>query len=238
MIRTWAFAPLPFLAFGLLLGVAGCTSSSGEPGGPELPDAGSLADQLAERSSLEGPARVSFSWELREPDVRMSGQGLARVEPPYQARLDLFSEDHWETVSVAALVDHELRVPQGVRDDLIPTPGLLWAALGVFHPEPGMALLRGSALNGDEGDGVLLEYQDQSGAELRFRLPDGEQVIEAELLRNGRVVEEVELSGEHEERFPREARYRNVEDTRELRIVLDSVEHVESFADHIWDPRD
>lgn len=217
--------------------VGGCASGPGEPGGPELPDPARLADELAEGSKLDAPARITFTWELREPDLRTSGEGLARVEPPYRARLDLFSEEHWETVSAAGLVDHELRIAENARGDMVPTPGLLWAALGVFHPEPGMALLGGRWLEDEEGPGIVLEYRNEAGEELRFILPDGEQVREAELLRNGRVVEEVHLSGEREDRFPREARYRNMEETRELRIVLDAVEHVESFADHIWDPR-
>lgn len=227
------------LAVVAAMGATGCSSPPPErPDGPEVPDPSTLARELAEGSELEAPARITFRWELREPDVRMSGEGLARVEPPYRARMDLFSEEHWETVSSAALVEHDLRVARDARDDVIPTPALLWAALGVFHPEPGMALVDGRWLNGEEGAGVALEYRNADGEGLRFLLPEGDQVRAAELLRNGRVVEEVELAGEPAARFPGEARYRNMEDTRELRIVLDSVEHVESFAEHIWDPRD
>jgi len=179
---------------------------------------------------IDVPVRVVFEWSLDEPDLRVRGRGVARMEPPYRARLDLFGRNG-ETVLRAALVDDDLRLPPGADTRLVPPPALLWSALGVFRP--GGASLLGSG-----------ERTGEDRVQLHFRLPGEDSVrydllrrmvTEVELLRGGRAVERVALT-HGDQRFPREAVYRNLGEFRELRITLDTVEEVDAYPPDIWTP--
>lgn len=172
-----------------------------------------------------------FDWNLSEQGVRASGRGVARVEPPYRARLDLFM-GNGETVARAALVDDDLRVPPGVPEGIIPPPRLLWASLGVFRPGGGAFLL---GAEGRREEAVSLRYGFDGGEELRYRIV-GDRIVEAELLSGGHAVHQVTLSAEAEDRYPREATYRNLAAFRELRLVRRSVENVEPYPPDIWFP--
>lgn len=180
---------------------------------------------------MAGPTRLVFDWSLSEPDLRAKGRGVARVEPPYRARLDLFT-DNGETVIRAALVDGELRLPAGSRAELVPPPALFWGVLGVFRPGTGATLLGGERTDG----GVRLSYRLEGGDGLRIDLRGGELTDLARLDR-GHVVETVELQGGRQRGFPLEARYRHLADFRELILELTEVETVEPFPPDIWSPQ-
>ncbi|MGW8267683.1 MAG: hypothetical protein ACWGSQ_15060 [Longimicrobiales bacterium] len=81
----------------LLLG-AGCRSSST---GADLlvprPEVEAVARGAMERTRVRAPTRIRFGFRVREADLRFNGQGLARIEPPYRVRLDLFSGAGWES---------------------------------------------------------------------------------------------------------------------------------------------
>jgi len=170
-----------------------------------------------------------FDWSLAERDARFRGRGVARVEPPYRARLDLFLANG-ETAVRAALVEDDLRLPAGAPAGVVPPAELLWAALGVFLP-PRDARFRGAERLQDSG--LALRYMRPDGIELRYVLIDG-AIQEVERLRDGRVVERLEIAGAGEERYPREAIYRNLGEFRELRLTRQGVGHVESYPPDIW----
>jgi len=212
--------------------VLGSACASPPPAPP--PEPGVDAEQVALRAEratrLEHARRAVFDWEMNERGSRLSGRGVARMEPPYRVRLDLFLENG-ETAARAALVDGELRLPEGVDRRLIPPAPLLWASLGVYHPGAGARLLGGRARDG----GVGVRYGLAGGGELEYRLRDG-RLSGAELLRDGRAGERVELERRDAETLPRRARYRELTAFRELTVSIESTERVESYPPEIWNP--
>ena len=196
-----------------------------------------LVTALETRTALAAPSRLTFGWRAREPDFRQNGFGVARIEPPHRARLDLFL-DNGETAAIAALVDHDPRVPDGLPATLLPPPPLLWAALGVFHPGDG-ARLDAATL---DGDAHRFGYDLGAGAGLRFEVAAGPggapgPLRKAVLLRGGAAVEEVNLlpppAGGI---YPARATYRNLAEYRELVLTLELVEDAGPFPPEIWSP--
>jgi len=233
---AWAVGT-PRLPRGTVWILAACTYfvTSGCASAPSLPplapvDAGRLARAAEGASALEGAYRLVFEWSLDEPSTRLRGRGVARVEGPYRARLDLFLSNG-ERAAAAALVEDELRTAEGGRADLPPAP-FLWGALGVFRPGESSLLAGGS---GSRTGMSELRYAPTGGGELRFRLENG-RLEGIEAVRADRAVEELWLEQEQGARFPRQATYRHVREVRELRITLESVENVETFPSEIWDP--
>lgn len=214
-----------------LLGGAACGTPRPVVLAPAEVDADQLAFALEERTALRDPIRVVFAWSLNESGVRVSGRGVARIEPPYKARLDLFM-GNGETVIRAALVDGELRLPPGAPEGILPPADLMWGVLGVFRPQGGTELLGADRLA--DGD-LQLRYRYANGQELHFQVADG-QVRSLQLAQGSHVVQRVELDLEEGSRYPVEATYRNLAAFRELKLTRESLERVESYPPDIWDP--
>lgn len=215
-----------------LVAAAGCAGSAlhSAPSLPR-PELDAQVRIASEAGRIERPVRLTFAWRAREPDFRWEGIGVARVEPPDRARLDLFL-DNGETAAIAALVGDDLRVPADLPLELVPPPALLWAALGVFRPGAGA-----EALEGRRADGATeLRFGLPGGDLLRYRLRE-RSVAEAAVLREGDEMERVVLAGSGDSsNYPAEAVYRNLRDYRELELRLESFEHVDPFPSHIWNP--
>lgn len=215
----------------LLLAVA-CRSSSSAGDLPvPRPQAEEIALGAMEGTQPQEPTRIRFDFRVKEADLRFNGEGLARVEPPYRVRLDLFSGGG-ETIFQAALVEGTLRIPPWAPRELAPPPALLWAALGIFRPDPDLSFLGGRT--GKGGD-VTLSYGGEDDLELRFRI-EGGQLVRAELHREGHLLEEVDLSHDESTGAVRETVYRNRALFLELSFFLQSVDNVESFPAAIWYP--
>ncbi len=136
-----------------------------------------------------------------------------------------------QSVLAVALVDDDLRAPMGASLQVVPSPPLLWASLGVFRPGDGVTLL-----GAEERDGTLrLRYRLSDGDELWYQMRDG-KLAGVELLRDGSALHEVSLDREVEWELPREATYRNLASFRELKVTVESVENVESHPVDIWYP--
>lgn len=194
-------------------------------------DADQIALRATEATALPHPSQIVFEWSLAEQGVRADGQGVARVEPAYKARLDLFLSNA-ETATRAAMVRDELRMPPGMPDDILPPSHLLWGTLGVFRPGLGTSLLGGDRL--EEG-AMRLRYRIPGGSEVHYRLDASLRVREVEVVQSGSVVQRLTL--EHDEgRFPAEIVYRDLAQFRQLTIRRSSEERVEPFPPDIWRP--
>ncbi len=225
-----------FLVAGVVL-----TASCWLPRPPEPPSSGSSQALdyyrralLVEASTrLETPVRLIFDWSVREPGLRSGGRGVARLEPPYRARLDLFT-GRGETVLRAALVGDDLRLPEGASGELVPPPALFWSSLGIFRPGGDYRLAQGW----EADDGTLrLTYDSSSRPDLLYELDDNGEVAALALLRDGETVDQLSLALPLRDGFPTEATYRNLIDFRELTFTLDTVETVEPYPSDIWFPR-
>ena len=194
-------------------------------------DAEQTALRLEDHTSLEGPVRIIFDWELNEAGVRVSGRGVARIEPPYRARIDLFLGNN-EQILKAALINGELKIPPGAPLDILPPPDLMWGTLGVFRPDYGTEFLGGDEL---EGDALRLRYRYSDGTELHYGIEQG-LLNSLELLEDGHVVQRVQVEMTPESRYPVEATYRNLAAFRELKLTRDRIDRVESYPPDIWDP--
>ena len=210
------------------IAISSCASSPLPASTPAV-DAARVALRLEVATRVKRPARILFSWSLSDRDARFQGRGVARVEPPFKARLDLFSGSG-ETIARAALVDDDLRLPRGAPDGIIPPAELLWGTLGVFRPGSETTLLGAENL----GDGrVRLSYQRPDGLVVRYTLK-GDGVEEVERIRQGQTVERVTLEQERVDQYPEEATYRNLAAFRELRLSRDSAVPVEPYPPDIW----
>jgi hypothetical protein len=197
----------------------------------EQPPDPALAREAAEATAPRRTLQILFDWSARERDARFSGRGVARVQPPYHARLDLFGP-RGEAYLTAALVDDDLRLPPATREAPVPPPPLLWSVLGVFWPPPG-AELRSTTRDGGT---VRLEYG--RGAERWFFRLEGGRLRFAEWrpAEGGRHT--VDLQPGEEDGPPRQAVYRDWAAFAELVLTLDSVEDVPSFSPDIWAPHE
>ena len=187
--------------------------------------------RLEDHTRLSEPVRIVFDWELNEAGVRVKGRGVARIEPPYRARVDLFLGNN-EPVLKAVLLGGTLIMPPGAPPQILPPPDLFWGTLGVFRPDYGAKLLGGDEL---EDNALRLRYAYEDGKELHYRIEVG-VLRTVELLESGSVVQRVEIDLNAESRYPVQATYRNLAAFRELKITRDRLERVESYPADIWDP--
>jgi len=193
------------------------------------------SDQAVLRASRDNPfpntSQVTFRWSVREPDLRLEGKGVARLQHPDCARLDLFMENG-EAVLAASLVEDQLRAREGTRLQVVPSPALLWASLGVFRPGESVTLLGAEAFADDV---FRLRYRLPDGDELRYELRSG-RVTEVELRHEGNVTHRVALNREGGGELPKEATYRNLASFSELKVTVETVERVDSHPSDIWYP--
>jgi hypothetical protein len=213
-------AALPILAVALS---AGCSThrvpDTLDPGVAEAAIAGTTPDR---------PLRMVVDWRIQDGEARFSGSGVARIQPPLRARLDLFGPRGDGYLS-AALVDFEIRLPPGVDAPRLPPSAMMWAVLGVVAPPEG-AVLAGTR---DDPARTELHYTAGDGR-LRYTLEQGRlwQVLWDGP--GGRMV--VELRGTADFGVPREALYRDLSAYTELMLNLESVDEVDPYPPETWTP--
>ena len=207
------------------IAAASCTARSAAP---ERPIVRELETEAVRATAPSAPLHILFDWTAREPDARFAGRGVARVEPPYRARLDLFGP-RGEGYLSAAVVGGESRFPRDVPPDAVPPAPLLWSVLGVVFPPEEATLVGASA----EGDETRLDFE-RNGERWTYLLEAG-RLRRVEWNVGGRRYT-VELEGTGPHGLPRKAVYRDWAAFTELTLDLDEVERVEPFAPDIWTP--
>lgn len=230
--RRSARALRPGVAALLLL--AGCAARAPEPIGAPAPDPGPLAARLTQATALSGPRQIAFGWSLDEAGSKLRGRGVLRVAPPERARLDLFGPRN-ESYLAAALVGEQFRLPNGAAPAVpLPSPALLWGAVGVIRPPEGAALI--GATTADSL--VTLRYRAANGEEFRYRVrTSGEtgRLEQLERIGGSGVLETVNLDRSAAGDLTR-TRYRDWTAFRDLTLDLESNRNVESFPETVWNP--
>ena len=224
----------------LLTACAAATASAGTPAPSPAPQAGSASpapadpDSIAEalrRASLpSSPKQAQFGWVLDEAGSRFSGRGVARYQAPERFRLDLFGP-RGETYLAAALVGETPRVPPQVTERFrLPSPALLWAAVGVVRPPSGARLASAT----DEGGRVTVRYDAGADGTLEYRARGG-RLESLRRLKGSAVQESLELERTADGAI-RSARYRDWIALRNLNLTLESSTDAAPFADDVWSP--
>jgi hypothetical protein len=190
----------------------------------------SIAEALRRATLPSSPRQMQFGWSLDEAGSRFNGRGVARFAAPDRFRLDLFGP-RGETVLAAALVNETPRIPAAVAERFkLPSPALLWAAVGVVRP-PSSARLTAAT---DEGGRVTLRYDLGGDGTLEYRA-QGNRLQSVRRLRGGGVQETVDLERAADGSL-KAARYRDQAAYRSLNLTLESSTDVASFADDVWSP--
>ena len=122
------------LLLGLWALLSGCVPRTNPPLGAPLLDPEAAVAELRSATVPASARRASFAWALLESGSRLRGEGVVRFEAPERLRLDLFGP-RGETYLAAALVGEEIRIPPQLAGQVaLPSPSLLWGALGVLRP--------------------------------------------------------------------------------------------------------
>jgi hypothetical protein len=123
--------------------------------------------------------KIVFKFDYTQPDLRIRGDGVARIAPPDTARLDFFVSG--QGTGHALLVGDEIRLQDGqksMRDFLPPAP-LLWAALGRLRvPSAADTTVRVDA------DTLRIDIGHEPGWRATFA---GDQLRRLELIDGGRI---------------------------------------------------
>ncbi|MGK7313253.1 MAG: hypothetical protein ACN0LA_13545 [Candidatus Longimicrobiales bacterium M2_2A_002] len=190
-----------------------------------------VAERAVRETAPDRPLRAVFGWRALDGQARFSGEGAARIEPPYRARLDLFGP-RGEGYLTAALIDREIRLP-GEPEVALPPPAMLWALLGVVRP-PADAVLEGTRVTAD-GEAEERElYYGVDGSRIRYVLVGG-RLRSAEWTGGGRRMI-IELAAGSDGPLPSTATYRDWSRNTELHMGLEAVEQVEPYPPEIWTP--
>jgi hypothetical protein len=230
---TAAFRRLGFVALAASL-TAACAVATPPLAGVPVPDPGATAAAVERATAPSGPRQANFRWELNEAGSRLNGQGVARTAPPDRLRLDLFGP-RGETYLAAALIGEEFRVPGEVAQRFaLPSPSLLWAALGVVRPPAGATV---DAVTAGEGR-LALRYALPDGRAIEYRFSGSAaspRLDRVEVRGRGGVHEVLELAWTASDVIET-ARYRDVAAFRELTLRMDRITDASPFPEAIWTP--
>lgn len=214
--------------------LAGCAARLADPEGELVAEPEEFAARIRAETLPASPAQVDFAWTLEERGSRVSGQGVGRVEAPDRARIDLFGP-RGETYLSAALVAGSYRLPPAVAAVALPSPALLWSALGALVPPRDATLATAN--------------ETPTGAELRYERPDGEVFVYtfsgssdrgfrlSRLQRANRsgVLETVSLEHDDTGLLTR-TRYRDWTQYRDLILEFEGFREHDPFPSDIWRP--
>jgi hypothetical protein len=205
----------------------GSTAQPGQPA-PSAQDMQTIAAEARRATVPASPRQVNFAWELDEAGARFQGRGVARYEAPRRSRLDLFGP-RGETYLAAALVDGEPRVPPALMGRFqLPSPALLWGAVGVIEPPAGARLLEA----GTRGAVTTLRYQ--AGDDVIEYRAEGGRLESVRRRRGSAVAESIDLT--YNDQGLSRAQYRDWAAYRSLNLTIESSTDVAQFPEDTWRP--
>ncbi|MEO8880940.1 MAG: hypothetical protein ABI446_11150 [Gemmatimonadaceae bacterium] len=164
--------------------------------------------------------KIVFQWDYSQPELRIRGDGVARVSAPDSARLDFFVNG--QGTGHALLVGDKIRLQDGqeVMRDFLPPAPLLWAALGRLHvPAAADTTVR------VDSDTLRVDIGHQPGWRATF---DGEQLRRLELIDGGRIPQWVSRPAVGP------IRYEQPHLRRTLLLTISRVDTVPGFDASIW----
>jgi hypothetical protein len=215
-------------------GFTACATAGAAPAGEPVPDPHGFAAALQQATTPATPLQANFQWTLDEAGSRVSGRGVVRYVAPDRQRLDLFGP-RGETYLAAALVGEEFRLPAAATQGIdLPSPALLWSALGVIRPPAAAPLASASMLDSI----AVLRYDLGGDEQLEFRASQaGGATRLLQVERRGRrgVLETLRLEYGPEGNLTR-TRYRDWSAYRDLVFETESIREAASFPDNIWRP--
>jgi len=216
---------------GALLAAAACgPRQQAPPAGVPAPDPGPVAERLVRGTVPPSPQQAAFGWELDEAGARLRGRGVIRAHAPERLRLDLFGP-RGETYLAAALVGESFRVPPAVAGRFaLPSPALLWGALGVIRPPTGSRLVAAST----EGEATTLRYQVADGETVEFRA-EGARLRSVRRVGKSGARETVELTRSASGEIQR-VEYRDWAAYRTLVLTPESITNVQALPESTWTP--
>jgi hypothetical protein len=216
--------------------LAGCATGAAAPAGQPVADPAGPAASLSRATVPTGPRQYSFAWTLEESGSRVKGRGVIRAAAPDRLRLDLFGPRN-ESYLSAALVGDDFRfhggTPSMPTGTVLPSPALLWGALGVVRPPDDAKLVEARA-----SDSVsVLRYGVGSGEFFQYRLSTGPspRLEQVERIGPSGVLETVRLERAPDGALSR-TRYRDWSAYRDLTLDVEGAEDVESFPESVWNP--
>lgn len=204
--------------------------SSAQPGraAPTEQEMLQIAEELRRATAPVSPRQMNFRWELDEAGARFQGRGVARYEAARRVRLDLFGP-RGETYLAAALVDGELRAPPALIGRFeLPSPALLWGAVGIIAPPADARLLEASV----RGEETTLRYQ--AGDDVLEYRDSGGRLQSVRRRRGSAVAESIDLTY-NDQRLSR-AQYRDWAAYRSLNLTIESSTDVAQFPEDTWRP--
>lgn len=205
LLAALACVPVAALAGG------GCASGGGT--GIPVADPGALAAEVRAATGAEDPYRIRFRWQYGDEKGRLSGDGVARINPPDRFRLDLFTPG--EGSMAVALADDSLSTLGEIEDLRLPSAPFLYAMAGLLRP--------GSELPAEgyrtDGDAILV-YEMPDGARRSFFL-EGKRLARVEERSGSRVTQRIRLEWDAEGRWPSQAEYRDLVTPRRVRWTLE-----------------
>ncbi len=198
----------------LVLLVIGCAPRA-------RPLVGAPAPSVLPVARVSGHTRLIFRWEYADGTIVGRGEGVARLAGPDSLRLDFFL-DGGAGGGTAFLIGDSITAPGGdlVRR-LLPTPILLWAAVGRLDVPPAVdtvARLDGASLRADIGKEPLF----------RVTFVDS-RLTRLERIENGRLQEWVSRPDSTI------VEYRHEGTGRQLSLKINRRETVESFDSDVWE---
>jgi len=182
---------------------------------------GTVAPRRVPSSELPPVHRkIVFGFDYSQPDLRIRGDGVARISPPDSARLDFFVNG--QGTGHALLVGDDIRLQEGQEKmrDFLPPPPLLWAALGRLHV-PGAA----DTTVRVDGDTLRIDIGHGTGWRATFA---GEQLRRLEQIEGGRIPQWVARPDAGPVRYEQPRR------RRLLQLTISRVDTVPGFDASIW----